>query len=95
MATPTVRTAGPSDEERVLAVVTLAFSTDPPSRWMYRDAREYVTHFPSFIRAFGGTGLPSSTLSRWEIPRLSFQCCVNRRPHLGDETKPVSAARRR
>jgi ribosomal protein S18 acetylase RimI-like enzyme len=35
-------------------VVTLAFSTDPVARWMYPDPNVFLTHFPSFIRAFAG-----------------------------------------
>jgi len=61
MAAATVRTAGTSDEERVIAVVTLAFGTDPPSRWMYADPREYMTNFPSFVRAFGGEAFRHGT----------------------------------
>jgi hypothetical protein len=32
----------------------MAFSTDPVTRWIYPDPHQYLTHFPPFVRAFGG-----------------------------------------
>lgn len=54
MATPTVKTATVSDEARAIAVVVLAFSADPAVRWTWPDPDQYLMHFPSFIRTFGG-----------------------------------------
>lgn len=54
MTLPTIRSATTADESAVIDVITLAFSTDPVARWMYRDAHKYLTHFPPFVRAFGG-----------------------------------------
>ena len=49
-----VRSAYSTEAVRAVAVVALAFSTDPSARWMYRDAVDYLAHFPAFIRAFAG-----------------------------------------
>jgi ribosomal protein S18 acetylase RimI-like enzyme len=57
MTTPTIKLATASDEAAVIAVVTLAFSADPAARWTYPDPQQYLKHFPSFVRAFGGTAL--------------------------------------
>jgi ribosomal protein S18 acetylase RimI-like enzyme len=55
MKTPTIKSAMIGDEAAVIAVLTLAFSTDPVVRWMYPTAHQYLSHFPSFVRAFGGS----------------------------------------
>jgi GNAT superfamily N-acetyltransferase len=40
--------------EQAAAVLTLAFSADPPTRWLFSDPHDYVTCFPEFVRALGG-----------------------------------------
>ena len=54
MTKRTIKTATAFDEEAVIAVVVLAFSADPAARWAYSDPQQYLRHFPSFVRAFGG-----------------------------------------
>ena len=54
MATPIIKTATASDEPATIAAILLAFSADPAARWTWRDPQVYLTHFPPFIRAFGG-----------------------------------------
>jgi GNAT superfamily N-acetyltransferase len=54
MTTPSIKTATVSDEAATIDVVVLAFSTDPAARWTWPEANQYLTHFPSFVRAFGG-----------------------------------------
>lgn len=51
-----IRSAGPADEEAVIAVVTLAFATDPMARWATPDGARYVASMPAVARAFGGNG---------------------------------------
>jgi GNAT superfamily N-acetyltransferase len=57
MTTPIIKTATASDEAAVIAVVVLAFSADPAARWTWPDPQQYLRHFPSFVRAFGGKAL--------------------------------------
>ena len=54
MTKVTIKTANTSDEAPVIDVVVLAFSADPTVRWLYPDPHQYLTHFPPFVRAFGG-----------------------------------------
>jgi ribosomal protein S18 acetylase RimI-like enzyme len=54
MTAPIVKTAKASDEASAIAVVTLAFGTDPAARWTLPDPNHYLTHFPGFIKLFGG-----------------------------------------
>lgn len=54
MTTLTIRTATISDEDSIIDALVLAFSADPPARWAYPDPQQYLTHFPSFVRAFAG-----------------------------------------
>lgn len=51
---PTVKVATTSGEARVVSIMVLAFSADPVVRWVWPDPLQYVMHFPSFVKAFGG-----------------------------------------
>jgi ribosomal protein S18 acetylase RimI-like enzyme len=59
--TLTVTAVTPSDAERAVAVIVLAFSTDPAARWTYPDPHQYLTHFPAVVRAFGGKAFAHGT----------------------------------
>ena len=48
-----VSSVAPRDEDRVVAVITVAFVADPAMRWLYPEASAYVTGFPQLVRAFG------------------------------------------
>ena len=49
------------ERSAAIAVVTLAFATDPVARWLYPDAADYLTHFPHFIRGFAGAAFEAET----------------------------------
>jgi ribosomal protein S18 acetylase RimI-like enzyme len=40
----------------------MAFGTDPVARWVYPESSQYLTYFPSFIRAFGGRAFESGSV---------------------------------
>jgi hypothetical protein len=48
-----MRTATVDEAERAVAVLVLAFSTDPVARWSFPDPHQYLTYFPAVVRAFG------------------------------------------
>jgi GNAT superfamily N-acetyltransferase len=50
------------DKQAVIDTLVLAFSGDPVERWMYPQAREYLTHFPAFVAAFGGGAFAQETV---------------------------------
>jgi ribosomal protein S18 acetylase RimI-like enzyme len=55
MITPIIKTAATaSDEASTIDVLVRAFSADPAARWVWPDSQQYLMHFPSFVRAFGG-----------------------------------------
>jgi ribosomal protein S18 acetylase RimI-like enzyme len=55
--TPDVRPArGESERQAVVAVITLAFSTDPMARWTFPDPATYLKVWPEVVRAFGDKG---------------------------------------
>jgi GNAT superfamily N-acetyltransferase len=56
MSTVAVRSATKRDHQRVIDVITLAFSTDPMARWAYPDAVTYLAAMPEMVTAFGGHG---------------------------------------
>ena len=49
-----IKTATASEEEAVIAIVVLAFSADPATRWAWPEPQQYLRHFPHFVQAFGG-----------------------------------------
>ena len=48
--------SGESEQQAVVAVITLAFSTDPMARWTFPDPATYLRVWPEIVRAFGGKG---------------------------------------
>lgn len=56
-----VQTAGISDQPRLIATMSLAFSTDPAVRWMYPEPESYLAYFPQFVTAFGGRAFECGT----------------------------------
>lgn len=53
-----------TEQAEAISVLTLAFSTDPMSRWSLPDPVKYLKLFPSVARAFGGTG---HSVNAWYI----------------------------
>jgi GNAT superfamily N-acetyltransferase len=54
MAALDIRVAEPSDRDAIVAVLTLAFAVDPPTRYIWPAAKTYLDHFPAFVSAFAG-----------------------------------------
>ena len=54
MAAQTVRVVTAADKAGAIAVLTLAFSSDPAARWTWPDPKTYLAAFPRFVEAFGG-----------------------------------------
>lgn len=57
-----VRPATEQDQRAVIDVITLAFSTDPMSRWAYPNPAIYLAAMPETVRAFGGNGFAHGTV---------------------------------
>ena len=55
--TAPITTVTAADVDRAVAVLTLAFGTDPAARWAYPDPAQYLTYWPAFIRAFAGAAI--------------------------------------
>jgi GNAT superfamily N-acetyltransferase len=64
MSPPSITIASPSEAERSIAALALAFSTDPACRWAWPDARQYLDAFPGFVRAFAGRAFERGTAHR-------------------------------
>jgi len=52
MTAAKVRTATRADTDKCVALIALAFSSDPAARWAYKEPAAYLEHFPPFVRAF-------------------------------------------
>ena len=48
-----------SDEEAVISLMTLAFSDDPATRWMYPEPRQFLAYYPTFVRLYAGAAFDS------------------------------------
>ena len=64
MTTESVQTATADDEAAVFAVLTLAFSSDPASRWTWPGPKTFIEAFPRFAKAFGGAAFAKGTAHR-------------------------------
>jgi ribosomal protein S18 acetylase RimI-like enzyme len=62
MLTAEVRSATDVDQQAVVDVITLAFSTDPMARWVFPNPATYLAVIPDVIRAFGGRGFARGTV---------------------------------
>jgi ribosomal protein S18 acetylase RimI-like enzyme len=56
-----ISVAAKPDRSSTIAVVTIAFATDPIARWIYADAADYLSYFPGFIRSFAGGAFDAGT----------------------------------
>lgn len=56
-----VKTASTSDEAATIAVIVLAFSADPATRWTWPSSQQYLQHFANFVKAFGGKAFAHGT----------------------------------
>jgi GNAT superfamily N-acetyltransferase len=61
MPAPLLRTASGAEAGRCFAVLTLAFGSDPPFRWLWPDPQQYLGAFPRYARALGGGALKHGT----------------------------------
>jgi ribosomal protein S18 acetylase RimI-like enzyme len=56
-----VKIATQRDVDQCVALIVLAFSSDPAARWLYPDPSQFLTFFPRFVRAFGGKAFESGS----------------------------------
>ena len=66
MTIPIVKTAIESDEAGIIDVLKLAFVADPATRWVFPEPQEYLSHFSSFAKAFGGKAFASKSAHYFE-----------------------------
>lgn len=66
MPEPLIRTATADHTERCIAVLTLAFESDPAARWTWPDKKQYLQAFPRFAQAFGGAAIGLGTAHYYE-----------------------------
>ncbi|MFZ0918977.1 MAG: hypothetical protein WAN83_02705 [Candidatus Dormiibacterota bacterium] len=57
------------EEDRAFATLVLAFAADPVERWLYPEAHQYLTSFPTFLSAFGGKAFAEKTV--WRLGAFS------------------------
>ena len=62
MSTVEVRAVSEREQQAVIDVITLAFSTDPMARWAYPNPQTYLAIMPETIKAFGGNGFAHGTV---------------------------------
>ena len=57
MIVPAVRSATEAERQKVVALMTLSFASDPLARWSVPDVGRYLTIMPEWTAAFAGKGL--------------------------------------
>jgi GNAT superfamily N-acetyltransferase len=62
MSSLEVRAVSEKEEQAVIDVITLAFSTDPMARWAFPHPRTYLAIMPETIKAFGGNAFAHGTV---------------------------------
>jgi len=55
--------AGDSGIDHAIAMLVLAFATDPVARWMYNDPHQYLLHIPRLFRALGTSSVEAEQRS--------------------------------
>ena len=51
---PEIMRSTTADRDRIVNTIVLGFSTDPTCRWLYPEPEQFLTHFPTLVRLFGG-----------------------------------------
>jgi GNAT superfamily N-acetyltransferase len=64
MTPHSVKAATVAERDAVNAILTLAFSGDPASRWTWPDPKVYLDAFPHFATAFGGAAFEKGSALR-------------------------------
>ena len=64
MTTRDVQVATVAERDAVFAILTLAFSCDPASRWTWAEPKTYLEAFPHFANAFGGAAFSKGSALR-------------------------------
>jgi ribosomal protein S18 acetylase RimI-like enzyme len=59
-----VKVAAADEKAAVFAILALAFSGDPASRWTWPEAKAYLEAFPHFATAFGGAAFEKGSALR-------------------------------
>src|SRR5687767_14454575 len=62
MSTVEVRAAIEQEQQAIIDVITLAFSTDPMARWAFASPQTYLAIWPQAVKAFGGHGFAHGTV---------------------------------
>ena len=64
MTTHDVQVATEAERDAVGAILTLAFSGDPATRWTWPEPKTFIEAFPHFATAFGGAAFGKGTALR-------------------------------
>jgi ribosomal protein S18 acetylase RimI-like enzyme len=62
MSSVVIRAASEREQQAVIDVMRLAFSTDPMARWAYPNPQTYLEIWPEIIKAFGGSAFTHGTV---------------------------------
>jgi ribosomal protein S18 acetylase RimI-like enzyme len=61
MPSQQVSVATQEETDHCVALIVLAFSTDPAARWLYSESSLFLAYFPRFVRAFAGKAFEQGT----------------------------------
>ena len=55
MNSPMIMPVAANESERTICTLVAAFTADPFIRWMFPDAKQYLTYFPQVLKYFAGS----------------------------------------
>lgn len=82
MNTPTAVPASSNEFDRAISALVAAFIADPFIRWLFPDAKQYLTYFPQVLKYFAGAAFEHGGAYRSDDfsrpPRCGFRPTWNR-----------------
>jgi len=54
MSSPSISSATPSDQQRAISTIVVAFSSDPVARWVLPEPHQYLTYFTEIVPLMAG-----------------------------------------
>ena len=69
MNTMTIQAVARDDQPRAIATLVSAFIADAVERWLYPESSAYLTEFPAFVAAFGGSAFENQTV--WSLDEFA------------------------